>query len=348
VPLVLIALCGSGCRQATSASLGERPEPEQARGTIPSATAPAPARAQTQGGSPDRGASGDAAARGEASLGVADRGIFSDLDARVQIALPAGMSRGAVRATIDAGRRLLVLYHRDWPVKVYPLGGPGELVLGARRIALRPGDRAELAPLLDADRVRELSAGEKPSPGDDDRDGIPDPLDLLIGGYKNSLNAAPYGGGYMLLDYPGGDVPRTNGVCTDVIVRAARNAGLDLQAELQREIRRAPRAFPMVARANAHIDHRRVKTLLPYLERRWDRRRVAVDDPEDPLRPGDVILMDTFPGRSGPDHIGILSDRMGPSGLPMVINSWTDGYEAGEMDLLGFVPVTHRFRYPSR
>ncbi|HTE51866.1 MAG TPA: DUF1287 domain-containing protein [Kofleriaceae bacterium] len=296
------------------------------------------------------------AAPAEAALGVVDRGIFSDLDRSVQIRLPAGLTRSTVSAVVDRAHALLVLYRRDprvegegdWPVKVYPLGGPASLAIGDHRLALRAGDRAELAPLLEASRVRELARGQGAPPGDDDGDGIPDPLDVLLGGYKNSLNAAPYGGGYMTIDYPGGDVPRTMGVCSDVIVRAARNAGIDLQSALQREIRAAPGAFPMVRRANANIDHRRVKTLLPYFERRWDRRRAALDDAADPLRPGDVVLLDTFPGRPGPDHIGIVSDRRAPSGLPMVINSWTDGFQASEMDLLGFVPVTHRFRYPSR
>jgi uncharacterized protein YijF (DUF1287 family) len=54
--------------------------------------------------------------------------------------------------------------------------------------------------------------------------------------------------------------------------------------------------------------------------------------------------MDTFPSKSGPDHIGIVSDTIGESGHPLVINNWTDGYHTQEMDLLGFVPVTHRFR----
>jgi uncharacterized protein YijF (DUF1287 family) len=290
---------------------------------------------------------GSAGGARETSLGVVDRGIFSDLDAQVQIELPADRSRGAASAVVDRGRKLLVLYQRGWPVKVYPLGGPAELAVGPVRLALRPGDRAELAPLLDPARVRELAAGQAP-PGDADGDGIPDPLDLLLGGHKNRLNAAPYTGGYTLIDYPGGDVPRDTGVCTDVIVRAARNAGLDLQVEVQREIRAAPRAFPMVKRPNANIDHRRVKTLLPYFERRWDRRRAALDDPADPLRPGDVVFMDTFASRPGPDHIGVVSDRRGPSGMPLVINSWTDGFRASEMDLLPVVPVTHRFRFPSR
>ena len=63
--------------------------------------------------------------------------------------------------------------------------------------------------------------------------------------------------------------------------------------------------------------------------------------------PGDIILMDTFPSRPGPDHIGIISDTIGPSGLPLVINNWTNGTVTSEMDLLSFVPVLYRFRLPS-
>jgi hypothetical protein len=334
--------CGGG-RGSEALAEGDRDRAPRV-GSAPASAAPRPAHA----------ARAPEAAPVEATLGVADRGIFADLDAKVQIRLPADLDRTRVSAVVDRGRSLLVLYRADpraegettWPIKVYPLGGTAELAVGDHVLALRPGDRAELAPLLDAARVRELERGQAAPPGDDDADGIPDPLDLLLGGYKNVANAAPYIGGYQILDYPNGDVPRDQGVCSDVIVRAARNAGLDLQSALQREIRAAPRAFPMVKRPNAHIDHRRVKTLLPYFERRWDRRRSAVDDPADPLRPGDVVFLDTFPDRPGPDHVGIVSDRPGESGLPLIINSWTDGFRTSEMDLLGFVPITQRFRYP--
>jgi len=279
---------------------------------------------------------------------VADRGIFPDLDDRVQIALPAHLSPDEVRALVDRRRALLTLYRGAWPLKVYPLGGPAQLALGAHRLALRPGDRAELAPLLAPERIALLGRGEAPPPGDADGDGIADPLDLLIGGKKTVLDAAPYGGGYIKIDYPGGDIPRGMGVCTDVVIRAARNAGLDLQAEVHRDIRRSRRSYPMVKRPNPHIDHRRVKTILPYFLRRWDRRVVALDDPDDPLRPGDVVFMDTFPNRRGPDHIGIVSNVIGPSGYPLIINSWTTGFRTSEMDLLQGVPITHRFRFPSR
>ncbi len=65
-----------------------------------------------------------------------------------------------------------------------------------------------------------------------------------------------------------------------------------------------------------------------------------------PYLPGDLLLFDTFPNKPGPDHAGIVSDRLGPSGLPLVVNNWTDGYVEQEMDLLRSVPVTHRFRVP--
>jgi uncharacterized protein YijF (DUF1287 family) len=144
-----------------------------------------------------------------------------------------------------------------------------------------------------------------------------------------------------------GDVPREMGVCTDVIIRAVRNAGVDLQVLLNADIKRAPKAYPMVSRANPHIDQRRVKTLLPYFKRHWEAHSARFDDPEDPARPGDVIFMDTFPSKAGPDHIGILSDRLDDQGLPLVINNWTNGTVTAEMDLLTFVPVLHRFRLPA-
>ena len=282
----------------------------------------------------------------EASLGLADQGIFPDLDGRVQLDLPSDLASHAVSATIDTTHAVLVVEVDGWPTKAYPLGGDAELRLGAVVLSLRPGDRAELAPVLRAEAVRTLNADDTRT-DDRDRDGIPDTLDVLIGAHKTVLNADAYEGGYVSLPYPGGDVPRAIGVCTDVIIRALRNAGLDLQLEVHRDIGRAPRSYPMVkGKGDASIDHRRVKTILPYFRRHFREHGVRADDPDDPLRPGDVVFMDTFPSKPGPDHIGILSDHRDADGLPLVINNWTDGTVTAEMDLLGWVPVTHRFRFP--
>ncbi len=217
--------------------------------------------------------------------------------------------------------------------------------VGDRVLALRPGDRAELAGLVTA---AHLTSG--PPAHDRDDDGIPDALDLLIGARKTVINADAYtreAEDYIAMSYPMGDVPRTIGVCTDVIIRAVRNADIDLQKELHDDIRRARAAYPMVkGMGDPSIDQRRVGTLLPYFRRHWEARTARIDDPADPLRPGDVLFMDTFPDRDGPDHIGIVSDRLAAPGRPLVINNWTDGTVTAEMDLLAFVPVLYRFRLP--
>lgn len=284
----------------------------------------------------------------EACLGVSDKGIWGDLDDKIQLALPANLPKGRVTARVDAKRKLLTLAIDGFPRKAYPLTGTATLEVGTYKLALRPGDKAELAPLLAADRIADAKrAPSSGSANDRDGDGISDPLDILIGAKKTVLNADAYTEGYIQMTYPNGDVPRDVGVCTDVVIRAVRNAGVDLQKALHEDIARAKSAYPMVkGRANWHIDQRRVKTLLPYFQRHWQAHTVKLDDAADPLQPGDVIFMDTFPSKAGPDHIGIISDTIGDSGMPLVINNWTNGTVTAEMDLLSSVPVLYRFRMP--
>jgi uncharacterized protein YijF (DUF1287 family) len=326
-----------------SAGCGTRGEAEPALPGPDPGHAPTPERRHD----PHAGATSPASSPPppEVSLGVADRGLWPDLDDRVQLALPAGVTPDRVSARIDELHRMLVLSIDGAPRKVYPLGGAASLAVGARVLAVRPGDRAELAGVLTADRL--ATGGSR---HDRDDDGIPDPLDVLIGAKKTVINADAYtreAEDYISLDYPMGDVPRTIGVCTDVIIRAVRNAGIDIQKELHDDIRRARAAYPMVkGSGDPSIDQRRVGTLLPYFKRRWETHTARLDDPADPLWPGDIILMDTFPSRDGPDHIGILSDRVDDRGLPLVINNWTDGTVTAEMDLLTSVPVMYRFRLP--
>jgi hypothetical protein len=243
---------------------------------------------------------------------VPDRGVFSDLDDEVEVEFPSWLEDApfTVVRTPDGA----TYAYLDGAIFAFATEAMGEVV--------------DIPDLADHDT---------------DGDGIPDQLDALLGARKAELNAAPYKGGYQRLDYPGGDVPRDEGVCTDTVVRTMRNAGVDLQRDLHEDIERAPRSFPMVERADPHIDHRRVKTLLPHFERAW---RALPTDPEDtssPWLPGDVLFFQ-IKGDGRPDHMAIVSDRLGEDGLPMVIHNWTDGYTTMAMSILSFVPVTHRFR----
>lgn len=300
----------------------------------PAAPAPAPAPAPPEPAAGSPAISKDPDHAPETCLGVDDQGIWSDLDERVQLALPAGLDRSRVEGVVSADGDTLILYVDGWPTKPYPL----------TEGALRPGDETELRGLLDDRNRRRLAAGETPAPADRDGDDLPDPLDILIGAKKTVVQASRYEGDWIELDYPMGDIPRTKGKCTDVVVRSLRNAGLDLQVEVSKDIRKSKKSYPMVkGKGNTTIDHRRVRTILPWFERHAEAHATALDDAADPLRPGDILFMDTLE-RPGPDHIGVVSDVLGESGHPLVINSWTDGYVTQEMDLLGWVPVTHRFR----
>ena len=80
-----------------------------------------------------------------------------------------------------------------------------------------------------------------------------------------------YSGGYVELAYPGGDPPRSTGACSDVLVRAARDAwGVDLQQLVHEDMAGHFKAYPQRWRMkgpNANIDHRRVPNLEAYLTR---------------------------------------------------------------------------------
>lgn len=241
-----------------------------------------------------------------------DSGIFSDLDGQVSLGSAPWIDRSAA----------LVIANRH---------GDGFVFVGAQAVAY-------------AGRAKPDIVVERFHGVDRDHDDIPDHFDILLGVKKVATNGAAYGSPYREIDYPGGDVPREEGVCTDVIVRGMRNAGIDLQQTLHEDIRANPRAFPMVKTANANIDHRRVKTLLPYFERTWRSLSVDPGDVLNPWLPGDVIFMQTM-GDARPDHLGFVSDDLGQSGAPLIVNNWTDGYTTAAMDIATAVPLTHRFRW---
>lgn len=271
-----------------------------------------------------------------------DVGIFSELDSAVVVTLPPASATIQPRLQVDPQRSLLLFYDADFPLKAFALQPSAKAIREPTDVlAVLPAPAvAELAPWLKYQPAVIVKTGPSRGNGSDlDGDGIPNPLDVLLGARKLVLNHAAYTEGYYRIPFPQGDVPRNVGVCTDTIIRAFRNAGLDLQARVADDIRKAGTAYG-IRKPDTNIDHRRVKTLLV-----WFRRHIP-QIKDTTLRPGDVVFLDTFPTRAGPDHVGIISDRLAPSGLPFVINNWTVGYKEDEMDLLPSIPVTHRFRLP--
>ena len=153
-----------------------------------------------------------------------------------------------------------------------------------------------------------------------------------------------YDGSYQTLAYPGGDVPLERGVCTDVVVRAYRSIGLDLQKLLHEDMTKNFSAYPSrktwgMTRPDASIDHRRVPNLQSFFARHGATLPIADDGAS--AQPGDLL---TWRLPSGVPHIGIVSDRKAESGVHfLVIHNIGEG--AKEEDVIGKFALTGRYRF---
>ncbi|MFE0754388.1 DUF1287 domain-containing protein [Inquilinus sp. NPDC058860] len=150
-----------------------------------------------------------------------------------------------------------------------------------------------------------------------------------------------YDPAYVRLAYPGGDVPRDRGVCTDVVIRAYRDAfGIDLQRLVHEDMRanfaRYPRSWGL-SRPDRNIDHRRVPNLQTFFRRRG--RALPAESPRD-FAEGDLVTQ-MLPGNL--PHIAIVTGRAGASGAPLVVHNIGGGTRL-EDRLLDF-PLTGRYRF---
>lgn len=135
---------------------------------------------------------------------------------------------------------------------------------------------------------------------------------------------------YRKLDYPGGDVPINVGVCSDVIIRALREQGIDLQKEVHEDMKRDFAAYPQkwgLSKPDSNIDHRRVPNLMTYFRRRG--YALPLSQTVENFSAGDIVAWNLGKGVT---HIGIVSDRTGKTGAPLVIHNIGNG--AAEEDIL--------------
>lgn len=169
--------------------------------------------------------------------------------------------------------------------------------------------------------------------------------DKIVAGAREQLSwGTHYDGSYVRIKYPGGDVPKTRGVCTDVIVRAFRKAGLDLQKLIHEDKLRAPSAYPRYPGqkgADANIDHRRVPNQMAFLRRHGQALILKVaSETQRQWKPGDVVCWKLD---NGLDHTGILTDKRNASGWPFVVHNLSTPLEE---DCLTSWKITGHFRYP--
>ncbi|MCB8963944.1 MAG: DUF1287 domain-containing protein [Bacteroidales bacterium] len=121
-----------------------------------------------------------------------------------------------------------------------------------------------------------------------------------------------YDPSYFRIAYPLGDVPANKGVCTDVIIRAYRKLGIDLQREVHEDMKANFHRYPKnwgLKKPDPNIDHRRVPNLMVFFAR-FGRVKTISQDPADYV-PGDIVCWDL--GRGTP-HIGIIVNKKSDNG----------------------------------
>jgi hypothetical protein len=173
--------------------------------------------------------------------------------------------------------------------------------------------------------------------------GAVQPEQLVLAAREQLGVTLGYDPAYRQLGYPGGDVPLATGVCTDVVIRALRKQGLDLQQLVHEDMRAHFAAYPRnwgLSRPDRNIDHRRVPNLMTY----FSRRGFSLPPSGDPAtyRAGDVVTWDLGNGLT---HIGILSDRSSASGVPLVLHNIGRGVQ--EEDILFRFKVIGHYRLAS-
>ena len=146
---------------------------------------------------------------------------------------------------------------------------------------------------------------------------------------------------YQKLAYPNGDVPREQGVCVDVVIRAMRDAKRgDLQQLVHEDMKAHFDAYPKtwgLKTTDRNIDHRRVPNLQCFFKRKgW---ALSVTKKASDYQPGDFVTC-LVAGRL--PHIMVVSDRKATDGTPLVIHNIGSGTQ--EENLLFVYPLTGHFR----
>ena len=145
-----------------------------------------------------------------------------------------------------------------------------------------------------------------------------------------------YDGSWFQLDYPGGDVPDSIGVCTDLVIRSYRNAfDVDLQKDVHEDMKSNFNAYPSKriwgnTIPDRNIDHRRTQNLECFLKRKGADLPIT-DNPND-YKPGDLVFWSDI--ASG--HVGIVVDQYTNEGVPKIVHN------------IGFGPKCEDFLFSHR
>lgn len=156
---------------------------------------------------------------------------------------------------------------------------------------------------------------------DYDNDGIDDYTDIMLGARKDAENHPTYKSAY----YSGGYPPDDEGVCTDVIWRAFKNAGYNLKDLIDEDIKNNVSEYPRVSgKPDPNIDFRRVPNLISFFTRNTTSLSTDLSQIAE-WQPGDIVTFEK-------NHVGIISDKRNKNGVPYLIHN--GGQKNREEDIL--------------
>jgi uncharacterized protein len=165
---------------------------------------------------------------------------------------------------------------------------------------------------------------------------------LLTNAQTQTQQTNSYDPAYVAIAYPNGDVPIATGVCTDVVIRGFRAAGVDLQQVVHEDMQKNFSQYPKewgLSSPDPNIDHRRVPNLMRYFERQGKALPVT-RNPADYL-PGDVVTWDLGEGNWHTGLVSNLKSRL--TGRSLIIHNVGAG--ASQQDVLFAWPILGHYRY---
>lgn len=165
---------------------------------------------------------------------------------------------------------------------------------------------------------------------------------ILLGAKQEVANATRYDASYQVIAYPNGDVASDVGACTDVIIRAFRNAGIDIQELIHEDMQTNFELYPQnwgLDATDSNIDHRRVPNQICFFKRHGKSLTTEVKTELSEWQWGDLVYWQFI---TGDEHCGIISDRTTRDGIPLVIHN---AGLAKEEDVLQRWKITGHYRY---
>tara|TARA_R110002050_G_scaffold300276_1_gene468462 strand:- start:32684 stop:33268 length:585 start_codon:yes stop_codon:yes gene_type:complete len=173
---------------------------------------------------------------------------------------------------------------------------------------------------------------------------ITEQLTLSDAALELTKQKVTYDPSYFSIDYPNGDVPSNKGVCTDVVVRAYRKLGIDLQKEVHQDMKANFNLYPKIwglKSTDKNIDHRRVPNLMTYFKRQGAGKPIT-KSPNN-YKPGDVVCWNLGGAIT---HIGIVVNKKSNDGKRYLVVHNIGGGQVLEDCLFSFKIIGH-YRFNS-